>query len=377
MTSSILIADNAPSDRRVIIEALRERQPDCICAETSTLQEALQACGRQAFDCVILDCATPDDDGLRGITLFRERFPHVPVIFVSGRGDETIAAEAILSGAADYIPKARLNGAARGRSIESALEKAALKRNIFEQQEALSNFAHILAHDLKTPLSAVYGFARLLRHTIGVGDPESNAAMCVRIESAAKRMCALIDTLRAYTKAETVRLTDRIELSEIVADALVNLDPLIAERHPQIEIGPLPAVTGHAPLLTDLLQNLIANSLKFCHAGRPKILIDAAPDGGDRWLVSIKDNGIGIPQENWQVIFEPFAKVHPQKSDEGMGLGLAICKKIVQLHGGRISCESEPGAGTVISFSLPCAARRAAAERRDGAPLAVPDGLRG
>jgi signal transduction histidine kinase len=120
----------------------------------------------------------------------------------------------------------------------------------------------------------------------------------------------------------------------------------------------LPLVFGHAPLLTQLLQNLIGNGIKYCEADTPTVQISANPEAKGFWRISVRDNGIGIDKKFHQQIFEPFERLHDRGKYEGTGLGLATCKKIVERHGGRIWCESNQDRGTTFNFSLPVPACR-------------------
>lgn len=349
---AILIADDSEDDRELIRRSLSGAGLTCQFQETGNVQGALLACEERVFDCVILDYRFGGEDGLTGLALLRHRFPHTPVIMVTGQGDEMIATGAMMAGAADYIPKSRISRTSMKRIIENAIEKAALRRRVAEQQEALANFSHMLAHDLKAPLSAVVGFAALLQRGLSEGDMRSGAVLCGRIESAARRMCMLIDTLRAYTKVESSVAFEPVSTAQLLEDALANLSQIMEERPAQVTSRDLPVLNGNAPLLTNLLQNLIANSIKFCEAEIARVDI-AASRQGDCWLFAVKDNGIGIPEAARNEIFEPFTRLDRRGRYEGTGLGLATCKRIVERHQGAIWCESNPGEGTTIFFTLP------------------------
>jgi hypothetical protein len=348
-----LIADDNEDDREIIQRALRGITPPISCQEASSVKGAVSACQKSNFDCVILDYSFPGEDGLKGLAILHEQYPNLPIVMVTGQGDEMIAREAMLRGAVDYMPKARITGSSVKRIIENAMEKAGLRRQIAEQQDAISSFNRVLAHDLKVPLSAVTGFTQILRRGLEQGDTKAAAALCSRIERASHRMGALIDALHAYAKPETTVRMEPISMSQVMDDTAANLDQIIRERGARVTWGSLPIVTGNAPMLINLLQNLIANAIKFCEAETPAVHVSATPQNGEGWLFAVKDNGIGIPEDAQAKIFEAFTRLDHAGKYEGTGLGLATCRKIVERHQGRIWCESQPGEGTTMLFTLP------------------------
>ncbi|MGP0089756.1 MAG: sensor histidine kinase [Xanthobacteraceae bacterium] len=136
-----------------------------------------------------------------------------------------------------------------------------------------------------------------------------------------------------------------------LTEALANLEAMIAACRATVVYDPLPNVIGNSVLLTQLLQNLIGNGIKFCKAA-PIVHVSAARyDSG--WLFSVADNGIGIPQEHLQIVFQPFKRLHHNGAYGGTGLGLTTCKRIVERHQGGIWCESEEGRGSTFFFTLP------------------------
>ena len=357
----VLIADDNEDDREVVRRALRDLGRPVSCQEVSSVRGAMRCCENETFDCVIMDYSFPGEDGLNAIGQIHERFPHMPIVMVTGQGDEMIAREAMLRGAVDYLPKAKLSGTSVRRAVETAVEKAALRRQVAEQQEALTSFNRVLAHDLKVPLTAVHGFTKLLRRLVTEGDLKGAAALCTRIENATQRMGALIDVLHEYAKPEVMVLFETVNMTQVFEDTLANLDHLVNERKAKVTADPLPLVTGNIPMLINLLQNLIGNGIKFSVAEVPAVHVSAVPYGNNGWRFSVKDNGIGIPKEYYEPIFEPFTRLDKTGRFEGTGLGLATCKKIVERHQGAIWVESTPGEGTTMYFTLPGAKSQSSA----------------
>jgi signal transduction histidine kinase len=140
-------------------------------------------------------------------------------------------------------------------------------------------------------------------------------------------------------------------MRQVILDTLSNLDAVVQKRGARVTFGELPAVFG-TPQLTQLMQNLIGNSVKYCEAEVPLVHISAKRQENNIWLFLVEDNGIGIPEKYAQKVFEPFHRLHGVGKYEGTGLGLATCKKIVERHGGTISCESKEGQGSTFCFTL-------------------------
>ncbi len=140
-------------------------------------------------------------------------------------------------------------------------------------------------------------------------------------------------------------------MRDVMMDTLANLEELIRKRGAQVTYGELPRVSG-TPQLGQLLQNLIGNGIKYCETEIPLVNVTASPLDGNIWQFAVKDNGIGIPEKNYLEVFEPFHRLRSEAKYEGTGLGLATCKKIVERHGGVISCQSKEGHGTTFLFTL-------------------------
>jgi signal transduction histidine kinase len=348
----ILIADDDEGDRKLIKRALFQSGLLCECVETDSSERALELCLQSEFACVLVDYRLPGEDGLAGITALHARFPHLPIVMSTGQGDELVAADAIKRGAADYVPKAGIHAASIRRIVENAIEKAILRRKVLEQAEALENFARLLAHDLKAPVLSILGFSQLVQEELNDGNREEAMACSLHVVQAAERLSRLIETLRQYTRADAEVVLDAVDMDEVFTGTLANLHSLLVESGAAVTADPLPAVEGNAPQLSQLLQNLIANGIKYCDQPVARIHVAAAQAAGGAWTFSVQDNGIGIPEAHYMKVFEPLKRMNGATKVEGTGLGLATCKRIVERHGGKIWCESAPGAGTAFYFTL-------------------------
>lgn len=217
----------------------------------------------------------------------------------------------------------------------------------------LEQFAYVASHDLQEPLRSVSSFAQLLERRYKDQLGEEGLRFVRFIVSGTDRMRHLITDLLAYSRvgAREKPLT-AVDTGEVLATVLSDLDANIGERRAEVSHGPLPTVWGDAGDLQQLFQNLIANALKFNRSSPPRVEISAEDHGGE-WLFTVRDNGIGIDPDFMPRLFTIFQRGHGREEYAGTGIGLAICKKVVERCHGRIWAESEPGRGTAFFFTLP------------------------
>jgi signal transduction histidine kinase len=217
----------------------------------------------------------------------------------------------------------------------------------------LEQFAYVASHDLQEPLRMVSGFTGLLKRRYG-GKLDADADEYIDFAvSGANRMQSLINDLLSYSRVGREEVAAKAVDTQVALDqALANLQTAIEDRSAMVSCGQLPTVWANHGMLVRLFQNLISNALKFCKAERPIVRIQAEARGGD-WVFSVADNGIGIDPQYKDRIFLIFQRLHKQSEYPGTGIGLAVCKRIVERNGGRIWLESEPGKGTTFFFTLP------------------------
>ena len=228
----------------------------------------------------------------------------------------------------------------------------ALERSNLELQQ----FAYVASHDLSEPLRMVSSYLNLLRRRYrGQLDPDADEFIEYAVDGAA-RMRSLIEGLLAYSRAgRGEERPEPVELASVTADVLRSLAAAMVEAGAEIEVTELPVVMGVRGQLEQLLQNLVANALKFRADGRARVWVlqEAAPPGMVQ--VAVADGGIGIAPSEREHVFEMFQRLHDREVYEGTGIGLAICRKIVDRHGGRIWVDERTGGGTVFRFTLPIA----------------------
>jgi PAS domain S-box-containing protein len=224
-----------------------------------------------------------------------------------------------------------------------------LKRSNLE----LGQFANIASHDLQEPLRMVASYTQLLAQRYkGRLDSDADEFISFAVDGAS-RMQRLIQGLLAYSRAGTAG-NDLLDTSSEAAlqQALMNLRGAIEESGARVTHDPLPTVLADEMQLIQLFQNLVGNAIKYQNPGIPQVHISAEKNGGKKWIFSVQDNGLGIDSQYFEKIFGMFQRLHKREEFAGTGIGLAICKKIVERHGGSISVESQPGQGSTFRFGL-------------------------
>ena len=218
----------------------------------------------------------------------------------------------------------------------------------------LQEFAYVASHDLKEPLRMVSSFVQLLA-TRYTGKLDKNADEYIAFAlGGSKQMQRLIDDLLLYSRAGNKALeTVNVDTNTVIERVKTNLMYKLNENNGTIIYKKLPITNTNVTQTEQLFMNLISNSLKFHYKDRPPIIEISAERQADMWLFKIKDNGIGIDSKYFEKIFIIFQRLHTKEEYEGTGIGLTICKKIVELYGGKIWMESELGKGTTVLFTLP------------------------
>ena len=235
------------------------------------------------------------------------------------------------------------------------VELEARAEELVRSNRELEQFAYVASHDLQEPLRTVAGFAQLLaKRYEGKLGPDADEYIKY-VTSGAQRMKSLIEDLLAYSRVTRAPVEpDVIELDEILANALANLRGATEAAGATVEVGKLPALRANPRQMTQLFQNLIGNAVKFRRDEVAPVIQVAALREGEEWHLTITDNGIGIAEKHIEQVFGLFQRLHGREKYAGNGIGLTICKKIVDLHRGRIWIgHAEPGPGTVFHIVLP------------------------
>ncbi len=247
---------------------------------------------------------------------------------------------------------------ARGfNAMADSLEcgQAELERSHGELERSnreLEQFASVTSHDLQAPLSTISMYAELLERRHG-GELDGGTTLIDGIRGATQQARTLIRDLLEYSRAGRGDLRpEPVEVEKVVEQALEAVAGDIEQAEAHVSVGPLPVVHAERTQLCRVFQNLVGNAVKFTDGRRPEVSITATRDGS-AWRFCVRDNGIGMDPQHAERIFEPFQRVHGEEDYAGTGIGLAICARIIEQHGGRIWVTTAPGEGSAFCFTLP------------------------
>lgn len=251
---------------------------------------------------------------------------------------------------------AGVTAGSRTRMAETEASRRALARKTRELEHSnaeLEQYAAAAAHDLKSPLVAVGGYLQLLRRKLGEDLDPACAEYLAQAVRGTERMEALIEDLLAYARiGKGERRPELVDAGAALDEALANLAAEIQGAGARITRDPLPVVPGHPREFVQLFQNLVENAVKFRGEASPQVHVGVQEDPQE-WLFSVRDDGIGIDPAHADKVFGLFERLHGPAEYPGTGLGLALCKKVVESRGGRIWVESEPGRGATFFFTVP------------------------
>jgi len=361
----VLLVEDDPADIDLILRELGKGEFEIISDVAGTPEEFRQRVRTNSPDVVLADYNLGQWRGTEALEILREEGLDIPLILVSGALGDVTAVECIKQGVTDYVLKdslARLSVALRGalKDKNARAERKRVQESLAQKIEELARsnadleqFAYVASHDLQEPLRMVSAYTQLLAERYrGKLDAQADKYISYAVDGA-MRMQSLIQDLLAFSRVgrqETaIASTD---CNKIVEQAAGNLRAAILESGAVVTHGSLPVLMANGSQLQQVFQNLIGNALKFRGAQTPLIQISAKKEGSE-WIFSVADNGMGISAEHAESIFIIFNRLHTRTEYPGNGIGLAICKKIVERHGGRIHALPRDGGGTIFEFTLP------------------------
>ena len=274
---------------------------------------------------------------------------------------ESLGGGVVLASVVDISARA----AAAVEIEETVTELAAVNAELAAVNAELDEFSTVASHDLQEPIRNLLSYVALLQEDLSGGLPPDAAQDLDYIKRSAARMQELVQDLLALSRAGRSEMQVKdVPLEECARDSLAALDVALRESGAKCESAGLPSVRGDRRLLTQLYQNLISNANKFRQKGSsPRIQLTAERGPQGDWVFGVRDNGIGIPPQYAEDVFAAFKRLHGRQEYGGSGVGLAICRKAVERHGGRIWVDSQPGQGAHFQFTLPASAIR---EERSG-----------
>jgi len=235
-------------------------------------------------------------------------------------------------------------------------------RELERSNRELEQFARIASHDLREPLRTIASYLSLIeRECRGRLGADTDKFIGIAVDGA-HRMSRMLSELHAYARvADGGQRFQAVDCAEIASEVIASLELLVGEAGARIRLGELPRVLGERVLLELLFRQLLENALKFRAERAPEIVLSGEITG-EQVRFRVRDNGIGIPSSQQERIFEPFQRLHPRDVYPGSGLGLSLCQRIVEHHGGQIAVQSSPGEGSEFAFTLPRAPASTAPE---------------
>jgi len=350
-TVKILVIDDSEDDRLLYKRCLKKSVGvRYAVTEAETGEDGLERIDKEAFACVLLDYSLPGRNGVEILKRIRAKRPFIPVVILTGLGNEKVAVAVMQEGAQNYISKASIDPQTLTHVIEVAIRHCGMQNRISEQRESLEVFARALAHDLKEPVRTIRTLLDLVTADVSFQGKTKDHFQAIGF--AAERLTGLIDTVYIYTRLDASEpgKIDICDASQLVVAAQENISHLIRDRQAIIVCPPLPQISVNREQAIQVFQNLICNAIQNCEA-TPKVAI-SAKEAPDCWLFRVSDNGPGIAKQDAEKLFRPFQRLS-HHALQGAGLGLATCRKILELHGGRIWHESESGKGAAFVFTVP------------------------
>jgi signal transduction histidine kinase len=393
-TLKVLVVDDDEVDRMAVRRALAKANVQVRLSEAKSFSEALTFLEDEVFDCAFLDYQLPELDGLILVQEVRKQRIRVPLVVLTGQGDEQIAVELMKAGATDYLSKSRVTPERLEQVLRSAIrvyraevQVAIANQQLRETNELLirknqeleaqrqqiqlqnlklleasrlkSQFLATMSHELRTPLNAIIGFSQLLlRRSKGVLSAQQTD-MVQRILNNGKHLLELLNDILDLSKIESGRLEvkpETFDVGQVVRATVEELRSLADEKHLTVELTIAldnPQIYSDPHRLRQVLVNLLSNAIKFTDRGGVTVEVRTTEP---EWVaITVRDTGIGIASEKVRQIFEPFRQIDQTttRRHAGTGLGLAITDSLVRMMQGKITVESKLGEGSIFRVELP------------------------
>ena len=361
--SALLVEDNL-ADAELVLRELRRGGFEVTCDVVQTATDFRHKLQTITPDVVLADYNLGSWRGMEALEILRTEGRDIPLILVSGAVGDVTAVECIKQGATDYVLKDSLTRLpvsvrralrekqTREERRQAELELARKVEELARSNRDLEQFAYVASHDLQEPLRMVAAYTQLLRERYAEKlDENANKYIHYALEGAL-RMQTLVQDLLTFSRVGRNRQRTEVASDAVLQEALQNLQAALQESGAVVHHDRLPTVNADRAQLVQLLQNLLGNAIKFRGEKAPLITVSAEKLGAE-WVFSVRDNGIGIAAEHLESIFVIFQRLHTHAEYPGNGVGLAICKKIVEQHSGRMWVESQPGEGASFKFTLP------------------------
>lgn len=390
----VLLVDDDEVDRMAVRRALRNSELAVNVTEATNPKDARDLLHHQHFDCVLLDFRLPEQNGLSLVRQLRQAGVDIPIIVLTGQGDEQIAVDLMKAGASDYMVKTRVTAGSLTQLLRNAIRiyqaeqresaaRDALRRTnellreqnrelerqrqqiqdqnlkLLEAYRVKSEFLATVSHELRTPLNAIMGFSQILASQSKGNLNDYQQEMVQRIFTNGKNLLNLVNDILDLSRLEAKRLplnANPLNLQTLVNTTLSELQPLAEEKALKVVVGfdlEDPSVVNDEHRLRQILVNLLSNAIKFTDEGEIELKLHAVED--DTIAISVADTGIGIAPDALPHIFESFRQIDQtlRRKRSGTGLGLAIVHSLITMMGGTITVESELGQGSTFYLKFP------------------------
>jgi signal transduction histidine kinase len=394
-TLKILVVDDDAVDRMVIERSLQKTDLRFELKEAEDSESAIDILKTFAFDCVFLDYWLPDQDGLHLIRYLKALGLTVPLVVLTGQGDEQIAVDIMKAGAADYLSKSRISPEQLSKILSNVVrlhraERSAQQANqklretnqqlveqnlalaqqraqieiqnhkLVEVSELKSQFLATISHELRTPMNAIMGFSQLLLQQYPDSLTGSQTDMVERIFNNSQNLLEMLNEVLDFSKVESGHLMlnpEDFHLGQLVTLTVEELRVLATKKQLNIKADVClenPFIFSDQECIRRIFTNLVSNAIKFTENGGVFVNVRTVEEG-EQIEISVKDTGIGIPAESLDLIFEPFRQVDQTVTRQysGTGLGLAITDSLVKAIGGKIAVESQLKVGSTFCVQIP------------------------
>ncbi|MFQ5449374.1 MAG: response regulator [Nitrospinaceae bacterium] len=364
----ILIVDDTPANLDLLRKTFQQEGYELSIARSGEV--AIKIAPRFLPDLILLDIMMPEMDGFETCKKLKENpdTQNIPIIFLSAKSALEDIVQGFRVGGNDYITKPFHKEEVLAR-VQTHLKLYAymnyyirsekvLKRYTEElkrSNQALNDFATIASHDLQEPLRKILVFGSRLKDRIS-GNDEKGYDFLARMQRSAERMQNFINDLLDFSRITSgERVFEPVNLEKVIKEeVLADLETRLTQTQGMVHMKSLPTLDADPFQMRQLFQNFLGNALKFHRKGAPPVIdLQGRPVGRDMWEIEIKDNGIGFDNQYAERILKPFERLNGRSEYEGTGMGLAICQRIVERHGGTIKVVSAVNEGSTFTITLP------------------------
>lgn len=351
--AKILIIDDSPESIAAAAAVLKTADYRLYVAVNAHI--AMELITQQPPDLILLDVRMPDVDGFALCRQLKSQpvTAAIPVIFLTASDDETNIRTAFSLGASDYVTKPFKKSELLAR-VNTQIQLRQQQQNLQKAYQDLDAFCASVAHDLKSPLLTMEQLAAILQQDYADQLPPAAQPITAALATKAQETIAIVDHLLAFSRASKSALRyapiDMQRLLQELYDELTAEEP---QRKIEFTVGPLPIIAGDPILIRQLLQNILSNALKYTRYKEPAQIHFTCSETNREYIFCCKDNGAGFDMRGAHRLFHVFERLHSEREFPGSGVGLAICQRIVQRHGGSIRLTGQPDQGAECWFSLP------------------------